>query len=315
MTQQPHKPKSLDSSNHQAQLLQQQLYDQRQHNIFNSNSQTFYHTTAKPQPTSTTTTTTTTTPKPEEKKTKPLDIELPDEVPDDLREQLLSSGILANAQISVLDYDKVGDIPLSALPPDQLANFYGAGGAQQIAAAGSEPKPVFVRPESAPQAQALTQASNQQSGDLDAEGSEESTVEVPKSVEMKVVHYDPQTQKGQDIQQSYVQEGATQVDPVVLNDQQYTRYLPLKVSGAQFPIPDVPELRGKNIDSVVVLAPVDLSKENLRITRDTKEDEEDAGKALKVVLENPTLDNYRRWLDRENKTSSEKQSVILLVTG
>lgn len=56
-----------------------------------------------------------------------LEAQLPDEVPDDLRQQLLSSGILNNADISILDYDKVGDIPLSALPPDQLANFYGAG--------------------------------------------------------------------------------------------------------------------------------------------------------------------------------------------
>lgn len=64
---------------------------------------------------------------------KILESQLPDEVPPELREQLLSSGILNNADISVLDYDKVGDIPLSALPPDQLSNFFNAGGAQQIA--------------------------------------------------------------------------------------------------------------------------------------------------------------------------------------
>lgn len=53
--------------------------------------------------------------------------ELPDEVPDDLRAQLLSSGILDNADISILDYDKVGDIPIESLPAEHLANFYGGG--------------------------------------------------------------------------------------------------------------------------------------------------------------------------------------------
>lgn len=49
--------------------------------------------------------TSTTTVKPT---TKKITANLPDEVPDDLRQQLLSSGILENADISVLDYDKVG---------------------------------------------------------------------------------------------------------------------------------------------------------------------------------------------------------------
>lgn len=80
-----------------------------------------------------TTTTEASTPSTTTKDPKILEAQLPDEVPAELREQLLSSGILNNADISILDYDKVGDIPLSALPPDQLANFFNAGGAQQIA--------------------------------------------------------------------------------------------------------------------------------------------------------------------------------------
>lgn len=139
-------------------------------------------------------------------------------------------------------------------------------------------------------------------------------------VEMKVVHYDPQTQQGQLVQESYVKQDATQVQPVVLNDQKYTRYLPLKVSGAQFPIPDVAELKGKSINSVVVLAPVDYNfQDGSRTTRDTKQIEEvnflNQGDALKELLENPSMENYRKWLDSENRTSSDKQSVILLVTG
>ncbi|KAL1129872.1 hypothetical protein AAG570_012816 [Ranatra chinensis] len=62
---------------------------------------------------------------------------LPEEVPADLREQLLSSGILGNADIQILDYDKVGDIPIENLPPEALENLYGAG---------SAPVPSVVRP-------------------------------------------------------------------------------------------------------------------------------------------------------------------------
>ena len=43
-----------------------------------------------------------------DKKKKENIAALPEEVPDDLREQLLSSGILSNADIQILDYDKVG---------------------------------------------------------------------------------------------------------------------------------------------------------------------------------------------------------------
>lgn len=101
-------------------------------------AQLYFSSTPKITYQTTTTSPTTITQEPEKPSTttkdpKILEAQLPDEVPDDLREQLLSSGILNNADISVLDYDKVGDIPLSALPPDQLANFYSAGGGIQLA--------------------------------------------------------------------------------------------------------------------------------------------------------------------------------------
>ena len=134
-----------------------------------------------------------------------MNAQLPDEVPDDLREQLLSSGILNHASISILDYDKVGDIPLSALPPDQLANFYSAGGAQQIQGAGSDPVPAFAE------------------RDFDTEGSEIHEVTVKPEVQMKVVRYDPESDRGQQVQEAYVKDDATQVDPVVLNDEKYNR--------------------------------------------------------------------------------------------
>ncbi|XP_017772353.1 PREDICTED: uncharacterized protein LOC108559547 [Nicrophorus vespilloides] len=281
---------------------QQSVYTTTQRPTTYQTTKNYYYSTS----TAPTTTTTTTTAKPESTTIdlKSLNIQLPDEVPDDLREQLLSSGILKNAHISVLDYDKVGDIPISALPPDQLANFYNAGGEKQLA--GSEPKPVIVKPDGEPV-----------EDDQEPEASETEEVKAKAPVEMKVVHYDPQTEQGQKIHDSYVKEGSTQLEPVVLNDQTYNRYLPLKVSGAQFPIPDVPELKGKNINSVVVLAPIDyeFAKSKRDVSQVNDEIKFVRNQALKDLLKNPTADNYKTFLEKENKTTSDKQAVILLVTG
>lgn len=139
-------------------------------------------------------------------------------------------------------------------------------------------------------------------------------------VKLKVVQYDPQTEQGKQIQEAYISgEEAKEVSPVILNDESYTRYLPLKVNGTQFPIPDVPELKGRKISSVVVLAPVTYDFNAERKTRQTSKTEKSdiefiEGTALKDLLANPSLENYKKFLDSENKTASEKQSVILLVT-
>jgi kinesin family protein 13 len=255
-----------------------------------------------PVPSSTNAPTTVTTPKQQETKKEvsgdkdknavspSVLASLPDEVPDDLRQQLLSSGILSNADIQILDYDKVGDIPIENLPPEALENFYGAAGA------ASDPVPSIVA----------------------ANGSD-----VP--VEMKVVRYDPATAEGQEVAEKYVREDATQVDPVVLNDSKYNRYLPLKVSGAQFPLPDVPELRGRNVTSVVVLAPIDYDFQQ----GGTAEDDADrssraapvevrgvqfvAGDVLKNLVKEPSFENFKRWLDKEKETAADRQSIVLLV--
>lgn len=218
---------------------------------------------------------------------------LPDEVPEDLRQQLLSSGILSNADIQVLDYDKVGDIPIENLPPEALENLYGAAGA------ASAPVPSIIA----------------------ANGSE-------APVEMKVIRYDPATAEGQEVAQKYVRKDATQVDPVVLNDSKYNRYLPLKINGAQFPLPDVPELRGRNVTSVVVLAPVDydfqqeinystdddFSRSSRAAPTEVRGVQFVAGDTLKEVVKEPTSENFKRWLDRENATAADQQSIVLLVT-
>ena len=217
---------------------------------------------------------------------------LPDEVPEDLRQQLLSSGILSNADIQILDYDKVGDIPIENLPPEALENFYGAAGA------ASAPVPSIVA----------------------ANGSQ-------APVEMKVVRYDPATAEGQEVAQKYVSQDATQVDPVVLNDSKYNRYLPLKINGAQFPLPDVPELRGRNVTSVVVLAPIDYDFQQINYPTDDDSNRSSraapgevrgvqfvAGDTLKEVVKEPTSENFQRWLDKENETAADQQSIVLLVT-
>lgn len=256
--------------------------------------------------------------KKEDRKKLPT-IQLPDEVPDDLRQQLLSSGILDNADISILDYDKVGDTPLDSLPPDQLANFFSAGGGQQLAA--SENRPVVVSPEGE---RIQSRIDDEEEDDQEIAASENVPSYVAPSqkqaVEMKVVHFDPKTAKGQSIAKEYVKDGATRVDPVALNDKKYNRYLPLKVSGNQFPLPDI--LKGRKITSVVVLAPVetdalngDHNREERSASNGLKGIKFIVGDSLQDLLKKPTKENYEKWLDTEKKTATDLQSVVLLVTG
>lgn len=313
--------KSLEEQYRQANQLQESIrngvnYHQNQNNEhYSSKKPTTYQATERTV--SVTAKTSTTTVEPEKPSTttkdpKILNAQLPDEVPEDLRQQLLSSGILNNADISVLDYDKVGDIPLSALPPDQLANFFNAGGAQQIA--GSEQVPQYATKEG----DILDKSFNEESDDdQEIAASESHEVREKPEVQMKVVHYDPLTEQGQQVQNSYVDQDAKQVRPVALNDDKYNRYLPLKVSGAQFPIPDVPELKGKKINSVVVLAPINFDYKPSRPTRDAKKKDYDFVKdeKLRELLRNPTIENYRKFLENEAKRKSDQQAVILLVTG
>jgi len=258
---------------------------------------------------------------------------LPDEVPDDIREQLLSSGILGNADIQILDYDKIGDIPIEKLPPEALANFYGAGGDAAIAA-GSEPVPAIVkRPLKIAQKKitsltpaVTTTAINRGSNSTKFE---QATLR-PGGVEMKVVRFDPNTEQGRAVAEQHIRDDATRLEPVTVGTRgdvsQYNRYLPLKVSGASFPIPDVPELNGRKISSVVVLAPVDYNfpgeereiTESQRRSRKTSGDAQPvrflAGDTLKQLVKKPTAENYKKWLEQESRTEPQRQSVVLLVT-
>ncbi|SPP75791.1 probable serine/threonine-protein kinase yakA [Drosophila guanche] len=232
-------------------------------------------------------------------------LQLPDEVPDDLRQQLFSSGILNNADISILDYDKQGDIALENLPAEHLQHFYGAGGGAQIA----ETNKVLtvVKPNGDKVGLSEKQIDRvKQSNSLPQK----------QNLDVKVVRYD--AGQSQSVSEKYVRTDATVVTPVDLTErQQYNRYLPLKINGAQFPIPDSEELQGKKIVSVVVLAPVDsqpgkTSSEGRSV--DNKEVKFLGGDLIKTLVKKPTKDNFKRWLEKEARTDLELQSVVLLVT-
>ncbi|XP_017149973.1 mastermind-like protein 2 [Drosophila miranda] len=232
-------------------------------------------------------------------------LQLPDEVPEDLRQQLFSSGILNNADISILDYDKQGDIALENLPAEHLQHFYGAGGGAQIA----ETNKVLtvVKPNGDKVALSEKQIDRvKQSNSLPQK----------QNLDVKVVRYD--AGQGQSVSEKYVRTDATVVTPVDLTErQQYNRYLPLKINGAQFPIPDSEELQGKKIVSVVVLAPVEAqpgttSSEGRSV--DNKEVKFLGGDLIKTLVKKPTKDNFKRWLEKEARTDLELQSVVLLVT-
>ncbi|XP_008210360.2 nuclear receptor coactivator 6-like [Nasonia vitripennis] len=277
--------------------------------------------TTTPLTTTAAPTTTTISPK-NEAKIKENIANLPDEVPDDIREQLLSSGILGNADIQILDYDKVGGINIGDLPPEALANFYGAGGAAATSAA-SEPVPqIAKRPKTIDEVQVVAPSSNA----LQRTRTEEVTLR-PGGVEMKVVRFDPNTAQGQSIAERHINENATRLSPVAVGEREpsdasgsYNRYLPLKVSGASFPIPSAPELAGKKISSVVVLAPVDYSFQpsDADSSRQSRKIGSDvrflAGESLKQLVRKPSAENYKRWLEQEKQTEPQRQSVVLLVT-
>uniref|UniRef100_A0A182JGH8 Uncharacterized protein n=1 Tax=Anopheles atroparvus TaxID=41427 RepID=A0A182JGH8_ANOAO len=332
------------------------------------------------QPTPSTTPTPTTRSAQEEaeanaKKQKAL-FDLPDEVPEDLRAQLLSSGILENADISVLDYDKLGETALENLPPEHLANFFNAGGGSQLA--GSSNVLAVVKPNGDKLADKFITQNHDVKGkrnDRDryeivkqgdsAKQTEEQddqptivTMPERQNVDLKVVRFDSSNQKN--VTDRYIKQDSTILPSVDVTSEQeqdqsadpvFNRYLPLKINGAQFPIPDVAELRGRRIASVVVLAPVDGGSPQLgksgesgseegagsgsflinaeddgnaeeqqqsRFERDVLLDSQRikfiAGEALKQLIKKPSRENFRRWLDREGKTEVDLQSVVLLVT-
>lgn len=321
--------------NHQRQHQQQHFSDtSARHRPTHANTDFVPSVEERRPATTTSTTTTTTTPRPttttSSKKPSRAQLELPDEVPDDLRAQLLSSGILDNADISILDYDKVGDVPFESLPPEHLANFYGGGGAAQISSSNkvvTVVKPngdtVHTKQPSAKQDAKPVQIVSAVTPATVSVRHEEPLPSHRQHVDLKVVRFDSSNQKS--VTDQYIRPDSTVLPSVELSaqDQQYNRYLPLKVNGAQFPVPDVPELRGRRIASVVVLAPVDsvqsaeTSSDSGRFERDLVDSKQIrfvAGDSLKQLLKKPTKENFKRWLERESRTELDLQSVVLLVT-
>lgn len=257
-------------------------------------------------------TTTTLKPAPSSTEKPQAAYDLPDEVPDDLRQQLLASGILANAQISILDYDKIGSTSLQDLPQEHLANFFNAGGG---AAIGASNKVISVLK---PNGDSIDEKIKTFKNDKDVKKVLDHVKKLPakkEDVNLKVIRFDAQSQKN--VPEQYIEKDSKILPSVNLDQSNYNRYLPLKINGAQFPIPDVEELRGKIISSVVVLAPVNGNDDDARYERDTLEAKQIkfiAGDSLKNLLRKPSTDNFRKWLEKEQKTNPDLQSVVLLVT-
>lgn len=307
-------------SNHYTEVLPQIENQQKQFasqgSFVELNGRNNFSPEPRVQPTTAAPTTvkvTTTTQKPAPSTTKkPVNFELPDEVPDDLREQLLSSGILENAQISILDYDKIGETSLQDLPPEHLANFFSAGGGAQIGASNKVISVLKPNGDSVDEKIKTLKADKEVSKILD------SAKKLPAKkddVNLKVVRFDSNNQKA--IHEQYIQKDSKILPAVNIDQNNYNRYLPLKINGAQFPIPDVEELRGKKISSVVVLAPVNGDQDESRQERDTIETKKikfHAGDSLKNLLRKPSTDNFKKWLEKEQKVNPDLQSVVLLVT-
>lgn len=225
-----------------------------------------------------------------------------------MRAQLLSSGILDNAQISILDYDKIGETSLQDLPPEHLANFFNAGGGAQI---GASNKVISVVK---PNGDSIDDRIQSLKNDREVTKVLESAKKPPskkEDVNLKVVRFDAQSQKN--LPSQYIQSDSKILPTVNLEQNNFNRYLPLKINGAQFPIPDVEELRGKQITSVVVLAPVNGNEEEARSV-ESKQIKFASGDTLKNLLRKPSTDNFKKWLEKEQKTNPELQSVVLLVT-
>ena len=191
---------------------------------------------------------------------------------------------MGNADITVLDYDKIGSIPIDKLPPDQLATFLSAGGGQQLSSAGSEPIPNRILPDN------------------------KSMFGKRNKIEMKVVRFD---RTKEDSASKYMQPDAKKMSPVRLNDLSYNRYLPLHINGSQFPIPN--ELKDKNISSVVILAPVDYQFRSVN-KRDLTPGSKQAitiGGYLGDVIVDPSERNFQKWLEYEKMTG--EKSIVFLV--
>lgn len=297
-----HQPTTIQQSSNQFAFSSQQNHFQSSNNFADINGRNnFVTSTTKPVvQTSTTAKQTTTTVRPQiapSTTAKPQAYyELPDEIPDDLRKQLEESGVLDNAQISILDYDKIGDTSLQDLPQEHLANFFSAGGAAQIGASNKVISVVKPNGESVG-SRIETLQSNKDFSKLIGGKLSPSKKE---DVNLRVVKFDMQSQ---------------QQESSVNANQNHSRYLPIKINGAQFPISDI-ELRGKRIVSVVVLAPV-AQEEDVSDEKDTFESKQIkflSGEILKNLIKKPSKENYRKWLEHEQKTVPDLQSVVLLVT-
>lgn len=222
--------------------------------------------------------------------------DLPEEVPDDLRKQLIESGVLDNAQISILDYDKIGDTSLQDLPPEHLANFFSAGGAAHVGANSNKVVSLLK-----PNGESVVESNKDISNFLNASANGKLSKK-KEDINLRVVKFDMQSQQQKSRE-------------VSAKNSNFTRYIPIKINGNQFPSRAIEEdIKGNKIVSVVVLAAVSQEENHQNDTFEVGQIKFLNGDILKNLIKKPTPENFKRWLESEQKHPPELQSVVLLVS-
>lgn len=188
---------------------------------------------------------------------------------------MLSSGILENAQISILDYDKIGATNIQDLPAEHLEQFLGAGGGSL---AGSE--------------QVLRVAKPEDNSKHFSAIKKDTGVKIKEAIKSETNHgFDGTVKKTK-----------------------YSRYESFKISGDNFPLPNFEELQNKIVKKVVILTPITNEEDESGLQSEVKRQKINSDELLRNLLRKQSTYNFEQWLKKEEMKKSEDQSVILLLT-
>lgn len=182
---------------------------------------------------------------------------------------------MENAQISILDYDKVGSTNFQDLPAEHLEQFLGAGGGSL---AGSEQVLRVAKPDDV---------------------SKHSTA--------------PKKDTGIKIKEVTKPERNHGFDGTVKKTK-YSRYESFKISGDNFPLPNIEEMQNKIVKKVVILTPITNEEDESGLQAEVKRQKINSDELLRNLLRKQSTYNFEQWLKKEEHKKSEDQSVILLST-
>lgn len=94
----------------------------------------------------------------------------------------------------------------------------------------------------------------------------------------------------------------------------YSRYESFKISGDNFPLPNVEELRSKIVKKVVILTPITNEEDESGLQSEVKRQKINSDELLRNLLRKQSTYNFEQWLKKEEMKKSEDQTVILLLT-